>query len=464
MNMLLFNNNNTAQLENLLKKTIHIDSDNTAPLENLLKKTIHIDSDDFKTDFGSFFPEDNTVFEHINSHKQLKNEPNLIAQLAQDLGILEITSKNPSNSRFNPTDDQHTGKHSKSSHNKPGRQKKSSRFDQDFDKIYKKYPYLDKIYEKAHYYWEDAVNGTGGNELEVLVLIHNIPVIFANNLIDLHVVLLQMFLEQEKYHLVRELLNRVKSLEKDQDLAWVIKNQVWKLVNASQNYDKSKEVEVDLTVFESKFGLENIVFIDKFDVSRDQIVRIPAFDNILHSDYIAIYMERNPYQSNLVSVLQISTGNEVFVFDLIQICKFKNNIEKLVEFLGLLFHLKKNDIILFDAREQIRMLIKSLTYRNENTLKELVEKKAELCRIIDKNIKKACDLRHFTKSSSIKEIVENDLKFERFTEKYRYSDWDNRPLSQGQKQFAALEVQALMRLYDLMFLKNGQQVQGEGME
>jgi len=152
------------------------------------------------------------------------------------------------------------------------------------------------------------------------------------------------------------------------------------------------------------------------------------------------------------------------VFDLIQICKFKNNIEKLVEFLGLLFHLKKNDIILFDAREQIRMLIKSLTYRNENTLKELVEKKAELCRIIDKNIKKACDLRHFTKSSSIKEIVENDLKFERFTEKYRYSDWDNRPLSQGQKQFAALEVQALMRLYDLMFLKNGQQVQGEGME
>lgn len=288
--------------------------------------------------------------------------------------------------------------------------------------------------------------------------------IFANNLIDLHVVLLQMFLEQEKYHLVRELLNRVKSLEKDQDLAWVIKNQVWKLVNASQNYDKSKEVEVDLTVFESKFGLENIVFIDKFDVSRDQIVRIPAFDNILHSDYIAIYMERNPYQSNLVSVLQISTGNEVFVFDLIQICKFKNNIEKLVEFLGLLFHLKKNDIILFDAREQIRMLIKSLTYRNENTLKELVEKKAELCRIIDKNIKKACDLRHFTKSSSIKEIVENDLKFERFTEKYRYSDWDNRPLSQGQKQFAALEVQALMRLYDLMFLKNGQQVQGEGME
>jgi len=273
-----------------------------------------------------------------------------------------------------------------------------------------------------------------------------------------------MFLEQEKYHLVRELLNRVKSLEKYQNLGWVIKNQVWKLVKASQNYDKSKEVEVDLSVLESKFGLENIIFIDKFDVSMNQFVKIEAFDNILHSDHIAIYMERNPYQSNLISVLQISTGNEVYVFDVIQICKFRNNIEKLVEFFGLLFHLKKNDIILFDAREQIRMLIKSLTYNNEQNLKDLVEKKAELCRIIDKNIKKACDLRHYTKSSSIKEIVENDLKFERFTEKYRYSDWDNRPLSRGQKHFAALEVQALMRLYDLLFLKNGQQVQGEGME
>jgi len=262
--------------------------------------------------------------------------------------------------------------------------------------------------------------------------------------------------EEDNLELVKHLVDFSNELKNDRDISNLLKNHVYPMLKNTKierNGNNTNTTDNKLSDLFPKFGLENIVFIDKFDMVSTKYVRIQAFDEILSSPSIAMHFESNPYQNDLISIFQVSTGVEVYVFDLIQLCKFKNNVEKLVEFFHQLFFSRKNDLIFLNARKSLHLLIKSLTCRDEHNQKELVEKKRDLCQTMDKISNKICEMRNFTKFENIKHIGEQELKLPAVSEKYHYSDWDSRPLNNNQREFAALEVQTLYKFHEKLFLK-----------